>query len=478
MRAMVAQAMDRIVAHLASLPEQPAMTHEGGHELARSLREGMPEGPTPFAALLDTIFDRALEVNFNTASPGYLAYIPGGGIFPSAVADLISDAINRYVGVFAAAPGFVQLEQNVVRWFCDLVGFGEGSGGFLTTGGSLANLSAVIAARANKLGTHFLEGSLYCSAHAHHSIRKAAMLAGFPPDHVRVVPSDDRFRMDPAALQRMLIEDRKDGLKPFCLVGNAGSTNTGAVDDLAALADLAESARLWFHVDAAYGGFFLLTERGREELRGIERADSVTLDPHKGLFLPLGNGSLVVREQSALKKAHSVGAAYLPDMQEEPDLVDFCEVSPELSRDFRGLRAWLPLKLFGAGVFRAALDEKMDLARYCADAVRELEGVELVAEPQLSVFAFRLNPEGASLVDAAAAEGLNALNRRWMDAINRRKRVYVTQAMLGPSFVLRVCVLHFRTHKERIDMFLEDARAALAEVGGVAEMAERSDGDA
>jgi aromatic-L-amino-acid decarboxylase len=459
MQEMVDAAMQRVVRHLSVISELPAAVTEGGAALARELREELPRAGAPLDDALSLLFDRALDVTFNTASPGYLAYIPGGGVFPAAVADLIAGAINRYVGVWVAAPGLVQIEANVVRWFNDLVGLGPGAGGFLTTGGSLANLSAIVAARQHVLGDRFDDGVLYCSTQTHNSIEKAARIAGFRRDQLRVLDVDDNFRLAPSSVAAAVKEDRAAGRRPFLLVANAGSTNTGAVDELAALADVAGDESLWFHVDAAYGGFFLLTERGRGRLGGIERADSVTLDPHKGLFLPYGNGCLLVRDPQALRRAHSSTADYLPDMQTDADLVDFCEISPELSRDFRGLRVWLPLKLWGADAFAATLDEKLDLARAAASALRDLGGVEIVAEPELSLFAFRHERDGDT------REERNARNRRWMDAINARGRVYLTGTTVnGGDFVLRVCVLHFRTHADRMAVFLDDARETLAEL--------------
>jgi aromatic-L-amino-acid/L-tryptophan decarboxylase len=459
MRALVDAAMARIVDHVASLPEQPAAVTEGGAELARSLVEALPEEGTPFEELLDLLFERAVPCSFNTAGPGYLAYIPSGGIFHSALADLISGAVNRYVGVWLAAPGLVQLEVNVVRWLCGIVGFPAGAGGVLTSGGSMANLIAVVTARRERLPEKFLDGVLYASDQVHHSVKKAAVLAGFPPRTVRAVPSDERFRLRVDELERLLDEDRRSGLTPFLVVASAGTTNTGAVDDLEAIAEVAESRRLWLHVDAAYGGFFALTERGRQAMRGLERADSLTLDPHKGLFLPYGNGALLLRDPEALRRAHGTHADYMPPMQDDPDLVDFCEISPELSRDFRGLRAWLPIKLHGIGVFRRQLDEKLDLARWAAAELEKIPGVEVLAEPTLSLVVFRLTRPGLD------DDELNALNRDFLERINRRRRVFLTATTLsGNRFVLRICVLSFRTHRERMEMAIEDVRAAA--IGG------------
>ncbi|MEP7119754.1 MAG: aminotransferase class V-fold PLP-dependent enzyme [Byssovorax sp.] len=455
MRDMVAQAMDRIVPFLASLPEQRMHTLTGGKKLARWLREPLPEDGAPFDKLLTMLFSRVIPATINTASPGYLAYIPGGGLFHAAVADLVTLSVNRYVGLFVAAPGLVQLEANVISWFATMMGMPEGSGGLLTTGGSMANLTALVTARRERLPPDFLRGIIYASTEAHHSVRKAALIAGFPEANIREIATDNHFRMIPEALATAIEEDRAAGQTPFFLAAAAGTTNTGAVDDLEALAALAERERLWFHVDAAYGGFFVLTERGRATMKGISRADSITLDPHKSLFLPYGTGSLLVRDRESLRRAHAVAGAYMPPMQTEDDLVDFCEIGPELSRDSRGLRVWLPLKMHGAKVFRAELNEKLDLASHAAEALRKIPGVEIVAEPQLSLLAFRVRRPGMSEAD------VDALTRRVIAAVNERQRVFLTGAVVKGRYLIRICILSFRTHRERVDMALEDIAAAV-----------------
>lgn len=457
MRSMVDQAMDRIVRYIESLPRQPAADVSGAAELARSVMEPLPEQGMLFEALLDRLFGDLVPKSFNTAGPGYLAYIPGGGLFHSAVADLISDSVNRYVGVWLAAPALSQLEATVIQWFAQIIGYPREARGLLTTGGSLANFSAVVTARRSLLQEDFLSGTLYTSDQVHHSVVKAAILAGFPERNVRELPSDDRFRIRPDSLREAISADRKSGYTPFLIVGSAGTTNTGAVDDLDALADIARREAMWLHIDAAYGGFFMLTERGRKVMRGIERADSVTLDPHKALFLPYGTGSLLVRDGTALRQAHTLHAEYLPPMQDDPDLVDFCLYSPELSRAFRGLRVWLPLKMHGASPFRKNLEEKLDLTQWATDQLRLIPGIQVVAEPQLSVVAFRLFRSGLSRKE------LNALNRTLLDKINAKKRVYLTATTLRGDFVIRICVVSFRTHLDRMQAALEDIRVAVQE---------------
>ena len=458
MRELVDQALERIVDHISSLPGQPSADVEGCEALARSLVEPLPEHATEYPALLDLLFKELIPKGYNTAGPGYLAYIPGGGLFHSAVADLISDAVNRYVGVWIAAPGLAQLEANVIRWFSTIVGYPAEARGILTTGGSLANFTALVTARRNLLPEDFLSGTLYASDQVHHSVVKAAMLAGFPARNVREIATDDTYRIRLDHLEESIESDRRDGLRPFLVVGNAGTTNTGAVDDLNGLADVAERENVWLHIDAAYGGFFMLTAQGREVMRGIERSDSITLDPHKGLFLPYGTGSLLVRDGDALRRAHAVDASYLPPMQQDPDLIDFCLYSPELSRDFRGLRVWLPIKMHGIEPFRRNLEEKLELAAWATEELRSIPGVEVVAEPQLSLVAFRVTRPGLD------TEAENEFNRRLVVQVNARKRVYLTGTMLRGKFVIRICVLSFRTHFDRMEAALEDIRAALRDL--------------
>jgi aromatic-L-amino-acid decarboxylase len=243
-------------------------------------------------------------------------------------------------------------------------------------------------------------------------------------------------------------------MRPFLVVASAGTTNTGAIDPMADIVEVAREHGLWVHVDGAYGGFFHLTERGRARFRGIEQADSITLDPHKGMFLPYGTGSLIVRDGAALREAHFAGAAYLQDLAAEGDLPSFSEYSPELSRDFRGLRVWLPLRLHGVGAFREALDEKLDLATYLYDALLDVPELEVPWAPQLTVVPFRLRV------------GDDGTNQRFLDRINASKRVFLSSTMVDGRYTLRACILSHRTHRDRIDECIEIVRAAAADTVG------------
>ena len=442
MQAMGEAAVSYLIGFIQGLDDAPAEATEGALDLANRLRAVPPEHGGEFAPVFAEA-QEAISRTFEYAGPGYLAYIPGGGLYTAALAEFIAQGVNRYVGLWQPSPAVVQIEENVTRWLCDLFDYPEGSQGLLLSGGSMANLSAMVTARHAKLGEDFTDGVYYVSEQAHASVPKAATIAGFSKRNVRIVATDDELRMDPQALRTQIARDRADGLRPFLVAPSVGTTNTGAIDPIADIADIAEAEDLWLHVDGAYGGFFQLTDRGRERFRGTERSDSVTLDPHKGLFLPYGTGGLVVRDGAAMRDAHYEGAAYLQDLPPTGELPNYSEHSAELSRDWRGLRVWMPLALHGVSAFREALDEKLDLAGYLADAFRDDDRIELCWEPQLTVIPFRL----------AGAD--DDTQREFLARINASKRVFLSSTMIGGRYVLRVCIVSHRTHKDRIDECIE-----------------------
>jgi aromatic-L-amino-acid decarboxylase len=454
MRAMGESALAFIVRFIETLPDQPASEMEGALEMARGLREPMPEDPTPFEDLLQVV-ERGATKGFNTTGPGYVPYVPGGGLYAAALADFLATSVNRFVNVWNASPPFAQIEATVIRWFCDLFGYPAESQGILTSGGSMSIFSGIVTARRALLGEDFQSGTMYFSEQTHASVAKAAALAGFPRSSFRLVPTTPELRLDLDALRDMLKRDEAEGLRPFLVVASAGTTNTGAVDPIAEVADIAREHGSWLHVDGAYGGPFQLTDRGRRLFRGIEEADSITLDPHKAMFLPYGTGSLLVREGRLLRLAHFVGAHYLQDLAAEDEIPNFADYSPELSREFRGLRVWLPLKLHGAQAFRDALDEKLDLARYLYEELRATPGFELPWEPELSVVAFRFRPERGDP---------DEFNRRLLDRINASKRVFLSSTLIDGRFVIRACIVSFRTHRDRIEEAAEIVKKAAAEL--------------
>lgn len=424
--------------------EAPTSDYLDLDPLLSALSRPPPSGPGDFKDLLATI-GTAAHKGFDTANPGFVAYIPGGGLYASALADFIACAVNRFTGIAAPAPALVQMEASVLRWLCDLFDLGPTAQGVLTPGGSMANLSAIVTARTARLGNEFSRGTIYVSEEVHHSIVKAARFAGLPLEAIRFVPTDDELHLDVDRLEDAITTDRSHGLQPFMVVASAGTINTGIVDPLKEVARVARENRLWFHVDGAYGGFFQLTDRGRVALRGIELADSITLDPHKGLFLPYGTGCLLVKEEPLLRAAHEVRAEYLPKPSADPGLPDFASLSPELTRDFRGLRLWLPLHLHGIDAFVRALDDKLDLARYVAGELRQVPGI-VVKEPELSLIAFR--PQGGDAEAEALLDRINATGRMWLSSAPVR----------GETF-LRMCILSHRSHPQRMREAVETIRS-------------------
>jgi aromatic-L-amino-acid decarboxylase len=445
MQAMGEMVVARSVAHLAALHDMPSRGDYTDIEaLCRSMREDAPEQGSSLESLLDPLFDEWIPRSFTTAGSGYMAYIPGGGIYPAALADFISNTTNRYTGIWLAAPPLVQLEANVLDWLRDWMQFPAETRGLFTTGGSMAIFNAIACARERLLGNDIRPGTLYVSSQSHHCIVKAAKLAGIAHDRVRVIGVDTDFRLRVDELEHAITDDRASGLKPFMVFSNAGTTNTGAIDPIDAVADIAAREQMWHHVDGAYGGFFHMVPELRPLLSGLPRADSLTLDPHKGLFLPYGTGTLLVRDGEALRALHSSTAGYLPGNQEE--FYDPAQYGPDLSRGFPGLRVWLTLKLFGAARYRAALMEKRELAVWGAEQIARIPGVVMDAKPQLSLFAFHLeSPKLHSL------EAQNAATRALMERVTNRGQVMVSGSMAGSRFLGRVCVLSFRTRRADVE---------------------------
>jgi aromatic-L-amino-acid decarboxylase len=463
MQALGEAVVRRVTEHLAALPDTPSCGDFAGiKEFCRNMREAPPEHGAPLDSLLDPLFNEWIPRSFGTAGAGYLAYIPGGGVYPAALADFISNAVNRYTGIWDAAPALVQLEANALDWLLEWMQFPRAARGLFTAGGSMAMFNAIACAREKLLGTDIRRGTLYVSSQTHHSVIKAARLGGIAHDRVRVIAVDDAFRMRVDTLERAIAADRAAGLKPFMVFSTAGTTNTGAVDPIDAVADLAAREGMWHHVDGAYGGCFHMVPELRPLLSGLPRADSLTLDPHKGLFLPYGTGALLVRDGEDLRALHSSTAGYLPENQLE--FYDPAQYGPDLSRGFPGLRVWLTLKFFGAARYRAALAEKRELAVWAADEIARIPGIIVDAPPQLSLFAFHLENGVLHTLDAQ-----NAATRALMQRVTARGKVMLTGASVGERYLGRVCVLSFRTRRREMEtcvqQIAEETRALLASAG-------------
>lgn len=433
---------------LESLPRLPAFreTEDKGRGVDSS---PVGDEPRPMRELLDILARHVDRPGLNPASAGHLGYIPGGGLYASALGDYLAAVTNRYSGVFFASPGAVRMENLLLDWMRDLVGYPpESAGGNLTSGGSIANLMAVVAARDGfGLKARDVEKAVvYTTEQAHHSLDKAVRIAGLGECVRRIVPLDHRYRMRPDALRGAIARDRGASLLPFLVIATAGTTDTGVVDPVEEIASVCRTENLWLHVDAAYGGFFLLCEEGKKAIGRLDDSDSCIMDPHKTLFLPYGSGAVLVRDRSTLLESHHYTANYMQDTLGARDELSPADLSPELSKHFRGLRLWMPLLLHGLAPFRAALEEKILLARYFHERLSRLPGFELGPAPDLSVVIFRYLPESG---DA------DELNQRLVEAIRRDGRVFLSSTILDGRFTLRLAVSAFRTHIDTIDLTLD-----------------------
>ncbi|MCO5146296.1 MAG: pyridoxal-dependent decarboxylase [Aquamicrobium sp.] len=391
--------------------------------------------------------------SFGTPGPGYLAYIPGGGVYPAALASFIADAVNRYTGIWQAAPALVQLEANTLE--CRYWTHFTLRTRAVHTRWIDGDVQCHAGAREQRLGTDIRAGTLRLIAIAPLHQQQGGASGGHRTIAwvIEVDAQKYRMRLMHSALPStptVLV-----GLKPFMVFSTAGTTNTGAVDPIDAVADLAAREGLWHHVDGAYGGFFHMVPELRHLLSGLSRADSLTLDPHKGLFLPYGTGALLVRDGEALRHLHSSSAGYLPANQSE--FYDPAQYGPDLSRGFPGLRVWLTLKFFGAARYRAALAEKRALAVRAAEEISRIPGIVMDAWPDLSLFAFHL--EGAAL---DTLEKQNAATRALMQNVTARGQIMMTGAQVGKRFLGRVCVLSFRTRMAQIQACVEQLRQEAA----------------
>ena len=413
---------------------------EAAPEVVATLRRPPDEQGRSLGEILEDL-EKAGDSGILHPSGGHMSYIPNAGLYAAALGEFLAAGLNRFTGVTQAAPGMVAIEKGIIDWICDLFDLGPTASGVLLSGGSLANFTGIVAGRDARLGDRLGEGVVYMTERTHHSASKAARLAGFRPDQIVTVEVDADLRMDPEALRRRIVRDRAKGRIPAMVVASAGTTDTGTVDPLEEVAEVASSEGLWLHIDAAYGGFFRLTARGREVLKGIERADSIALDPHKGLSIPFGVGAVVVRDEAALVEAHQGRGAYLEEDDTYMGMRDFSALGPELSRPFRGLAVWLPLQLYGVAPFRDALDVSLDLAEAAYERLCRMEGVDAPWRPDLSIVAFRFEDD--------------EVGRAALEAVNRDRGVHLSPTTIDGRFVLRLAILNRRTTADHVDHALD-----------------------
>jgi aromatic-L-amino-acid decarboxylase len=447
MRELGYRAIDLLVERFSRLAEQPAVQAATREEMDARLGEAAPDAPAAFDDILGRLTRDVLPYASRSDHPRFFAFVPTSPTWPSVIGDLLATGFNIYQGAWLESSGPSAIELVVIDWFRTWLGLPETTGGLLVSGGSAANMTALACAADAKLGPDRSRGVVYLSGQAHSSAIRATRVLGFPPERVRVVPCDGGHRLRVDALAEAVAADEAAGLQPFFAIATAGTTNTGCVDPLPSLADLCAERSLWLHVDAAYGGFATLTERGRRALAGIERAHSVTLDPHKWLYQPFEAGCLLVRERELLLRSFRILPDYLRDAEVAGDReVNFGDLGIQLTRSARALKIWVSLQYFGVDAFRATIDRCLDLALLAAAAVEDAPELELLSPPTLGVLCFRRRPPGVD--DEGQLARVNS-------AIVARMAVsgegMISSTRLGGRYALRLCVLNHSSGPDDVE---------------------------
>jgi len=466
-REMVDQARDVVAQYYDELMQKPVMPATTAAAVRRLLSEPLPVEPAAVTDVLRVVQEVVYPLSRHNGHPRFFGYVASPGSAAAMMGDLLAAGLNANVTSWRSAPAAAEMEHVVIDWLKTMIGYDSGAAGVLVSGGSMANLSALAVARTKadpEIGRVGAGGTgplqIYTSAEAHFSIEKAARLLGVGSKNVQVIPTDSSLRMDVAELDRCIKADRRAGRTPMCIVANAGTVNTGMVDPLDEIASIAERERVWLHVDGAYGAFAALAPSAKHLFKGMERADSVALDPHKWLYISVGCGCVLYRNAEAAMDTFGHSAEYTrPVGLFRDEAFAFWDLSPELSRPFRALSVWLQIKLWGTRELASAIEGNVACARYFGSLVEASEDFELLAPVELSIFCFRCRPVGYT-------GDLDALNERILIELQRAGSSYLSNALVGGRFALRGCVLNYRTTVHDMDVLLEDVRTAARVVLG------------
>ena len=414
----------------------------------------LPFDQTPFSDVLAEFHRGVLETGIYPASGRFLGYVPGGGVPSAAVGDFLAALSNKYAGMYQASPGAAEIENLAVEWLRDMIGFPATAWGTLTSGGTPATITALIAARETREWSEWSRSVIYLTSECHFCIEKSLGVLGLGRVPRRKIKVDSEFRMSVEELEAQIETDRAEGLSPWILIASAGTINTGAIDPLSRLVSVARREKMWFHVDAAYGGFFVQTKEGKSRLAGIEACDSLVLDPHKALFMPYGLGAALVRDGRYLRAGLSFEADYIADVtsDEERSPTDY---SLELTRHFRSLRFWMSLKIHGFERFRAALEEKLLLTQWTYDRLSAMDELEMGPSPQLTCIAFRVKKRPSD-------SDPEKRTREVLKNVVSRGRIYLNSTRLDGQLYIRLCILNFRTHLGDLKELISELSMALA----------------
>ena len=441
--------------YLGGLRDHKVYRHISSREIRDSLDPALPTKGTDFDALLKVFRENIIPFSRQNAHPRMFGYVQSPGTPLAAFADLLASTLNANLTVWRSAPAPVELERLTIDWIRQILGFNAQAGGLFVSGGSMANLAAIAAARQAKDDS---SGRLriYASSETHFSIAKAAALLGIGRENVRFVAVDECFKIRVDDLVAKITADLEAGYLPFCVVANAGTVNTGAVDPLAEIREIADRFQLWMHVDGSYGAFAVLAKSARKLFAGLERADSIALDPHKWLYLPVDVGCVIYRAPEIARAAFAHEAEYTRIIGEKADeAFAFWDYGPELSRRFRALKVWMLLKGVGLDSLGEAIESNLACARYLESMVRASDDFEMVAPVELSIFCLRHVPVQ---LRNKSPQAIDAFNERLLIALQRDGSSYLSNATLAGRFALRGCVLNYRTTLRDMEILLNDLR--------------------
>src|SRR5436190_10672942 len=444
-----------VAEYLGGLRDHKVYRHSSSLEIRDSLDSVLPTKGIDFDALLKVFRENIIPFSRQNAHPRMFGYVQSPGTPLGAFADLLASTLNANLTIWRSAPAPVELERLTIDWIRQILGFPAEAGGLFVSGGSMANLAALAAARQTK--EHSLGHlRMYASSATHFSITKAAALLGIGRDNVRHVAVDEHFKMRMDDLVAKITADLEAGYVPFCVVANAGTVDTGAVDPLREIREVANRFELWMHVDGSYGAFAILAQSARKLFAGMEQADSIALDPHKWLYLPVDVGCVIYRDPEIARAAFAHEAEYTRIITEEADeAFAFWDYGPELSRRFRALKVWMLLKGVGVDSLSEAIESNLACARYVESMVRASDDFEMVTPVELSIFCFRHVPVQ---LRSESPHAIDAFNERLLIALQRDGSSYLSNATLGDRFALRGCVLNYRTTLRDIEILLDDLR--------------------
>ena len=448
MRRLAGKATDALVDRIHGLRDERAWDGEFREVLESQLGAPPPERGRPAEEVLEQALTDVLPYAARLDHPRFFGFVPSAPTWPGVVADYLAAGFNINSCTWLVSSGTSQLELVVVDWMRGWIGYPDTAGGLLTSGGSAASVEALVAAR--QAAGHPERPAVYMSDQSHSALKRAALVAGVRREHIRLVPTGNDFRMDMAALRRCVADDRADGLQPIAVCANAGSAGTGAIDPLVPLADFCARDGIWLHVDAAYGGFALVTQDGKEQLDGIERADSVGMDAHKWLFQPYETGALMVKNARHLEDAFAIGHDVLQDTVWGANHPNFADRGLQLSRAARALKIWMSVQTFGMAGFRAAVQKGLDLARRAEAYIEASPVLEMMTPASLGIVCFRVNPG-----DARDEESLDDVNRNVLARVFWDELAFFSSTSLKGAFALRICIVNHTTTWEDVRMTLD-----------------------